>query len=111
MPCFPAPRSPGGWRLSHLAQTIHYLMRAILLSLASVGFGLAWLFCSLDRFRSSKGTTAWLIFPNSSPESAPERPSPAEFEERHQSCTADRPQHQPQPRTIDSLIRNRGVRV
>jgi hypothetical protein len=74
-------------------------MRALLLSLASVGIGLAWLCCSLDRFRSSKSTTAWIIFPNSSSQSTPEHPCPVALDEERD------------PRTIDSLIRNRGMRA
>ncbi len=93
-------RTAVSWRLAfvHAAQMFHYLMRALLLSLASVGFGFAWLCCSSDHFRSSKSTTAWIIFPNSSPQFTPEHPCPVALEERD-------------PRTIDSLIRNRGVRA
>lgn len=106
-------RTAVSWRLAfmHGAQAFHYLMRALLLSLASVGFALTWLCCSLDRFRSSKNPTAWIIspFPKASSQPVPEPPRPIVLEERNQPCTPE--MVQVHPRTIDSLLRGRGMRA
>jgi hypothetical protein len=104
-------RTAASWRLAfvHAARTLHFLMRAALLSLASLGYGFTWLCCSLDRFRSRKNATAWIIFPSSSPQPAAERPCPVVLEERYQPCAPERVLCQ--PRAIGGLIRDRGVRA
>jgi hypothetical protein len=96
-------RTGDSWRLAfvHASKLLHYLTRALLLSAASASLVLAHLFCWLDRFRSSRGATAWLIRPNSNPippaPPASGRQRPVEFSGRPYL----------QPRTIDSLIRNK----
>jgi len=84
----------------HAARTVHFLTRALLMSLALAGLTFAWLCCWLDRFRSSGDATGWII---------PVKAA-APFPDRHpQTVLAER--HQGQPRTIDSLIRDKEVRV
>jgi hypothetical protein len=85
----------------HAGKMVHFLTRALLLSLALASLSLAWLCCWLDRFRCSGDATGWII---------PVKPAAAPLPERHcPTVLAER--LQPQPRTIDSLIRNKGVRV
>jgi hypothetical protein len=69
-------------------------------SLALAGLTLARLCCWLDRLRSRGDATGWII---------PVKAA-APLRERHpQTLLAER--HQSQPRTIDSLIRDKEVRV
>ncbi len=90
------------WRLVfvHAGKVVHFLTRALLMSLALTGLTLAWLCCWLDRFRSSGDATGWII-PVKAAAPLPERHATVVLAERHQS----------QPRTIDSLIQEKGVRV
>lgn len=91
-------RTADSWRLAfvHAGKLLHFLTRALLMTLASASLALAWLCCWIDRFRSNKGT-AWLI--SVTPTTAPATGEPL--------IRADR-LAPPQPRTIDSLIRSRG---
>jgi hypothetical protein len=95
------------WQLAfvHAGKMLHFLTGALLLSLASAGLGFAWLCCWLDRFRSSKGATGWIISARQTtqPDSEPHRP--VAVAERLQPFALERAQS----RTIDSLIR--GARV
>ena len=92
-------RAAVSWRLAfvHAGKTLHFLTRALLMSLASFGSALSWLCCWLDHFGSSKVPTAWLIRPASPSATAPESPSHVVLMERPART----------PRTIDSLIRSR----
>ena len=92
----------------HAARVIHYLTRAILLSLASVALGFAWLCCWLDRFRSNRGA-AWITPARASDAPSPKRHVPVALDDKYPVRVAERSQQE--PRTIDSLIRSRGVRV
>jgi len=101
-------RTSASWRLAFMyaGQTVHFLIRAVFLSLASVGLVLAWLCCWLDRFRSSRAATAWII----------PLKAPAQSSGRHGSISLmqnpqPRTEEKPKPRTIDGLIRNKGIRV
>jgi len=95
-------RSLASWRLVfvHAGKMVHFLTRALLMSLALAALALAWLCCWLDRFRSSGDATGWII-PVKAAASLPERYPTAVLAERHQG----------QPRTIDSLIQEKEVRV
>jgi hypothetical protein len=88
-------RTQASWRLVfvHAGRMVHFL--------ALGGLGLAWLCCWLDRFRSRRDATGWIIPLKQMAAPIPRRPCLAVLAERYQ----------PQPRTIDSLIRNKGVRV
>jgi hypothetical protein len=92
-------RTADSWRLVfvHAGKLLHFLMRALLMTLASAGLALAWLCCWVDRYRSGKGA-AWLIPVTSEPAYASGRPL----------MRADRLDLDPEPRTIDSLIRTKG---
>jgi hypothetical protein len=94
------------WQLAfvHAGKTLHHLTSALLMSLASAGLGMAWLCCWIERFCSSKHATSWIISPHS---------APLDSTAREVTIGADKLQPfamgKPQPRTIDSLIRNKGA--
>jgi len=104
-------RTVASWKLSlvYSGKMLHYLTRAVLLSLASAGMGFAWCCCWLDQFRSTSSTAAWLIPGRAAVLADPERHSTVMLAERYQSRGSGRPTVA--PRTIDSLIRNKGVRA
>jgi hypothetical protein len=97
------------WRLAfnHAGLMLHFLTRALLLSLASAGLVFAYLCCWLDRMRSNSKATEWIISPKSAEPPEPELHRPSVTGERLQPVSLERNQ----PRTIDSLIRNKEVRV
>ena len=110
-------RTAASWRLafSYAGKTLHFLTRALLLSLASTGLGWAWLCCWLERFSSSKATTAWIIPATASasgrnrqPVVLADRNSPQHVS---QHLSQHLPQHLSQPRTIDSLIRSKEAHI
>jgi hypothetical protein len=96
-------RTMVSWQLAfvHLGKTLHFLMRALLLTVALVGCMVAWLCCWLDRFRSSRDAGAWIIPVRLERVPLVELDRPERFAERGQA----------QPRTIDRLIQAKGVRV
>jgi hypothetical protein len=133
-------RTGDSWRLSfvHACKLLHYLTRALLLSVASASLGLAWFCCWIDRFRSSRDSTAWLIHPDPNPNNSAAR-APDTYEPAARANEAYAPAagsretalpHEPaasknwrqqrpvevaarpylQPRTIDSLIRSKAPR-
>jgi len=55
-------RTTNSWRLTfvHAAKFVHFLTRALLMTTASAGIGLAGLCCWIDRFRSSK-ENSWMM--------------------------------------------------
>lgn len=96
-------RAMVSWQLAivHLGKMVHFLMRALLLTVALVGCTVAWLCCWLDRFRSSRDAGAWIIPVRL--EGVPLR----ELDRAERSAGRE----QPQARTIDSLIQAKGARV
>jgi len=122
-------RTLASWRLAfdHAGQMLNFLTRAVLLSLASASVGLAFLFCWVDRFRSSKAAE-WVIPGRAvapgkmvtsersaaigrmaAPMPKTERRRPVAVAERYPVPKQDRTHHQ--PRTIDSMIRSKGARL
>lgn len=99
-------RTVVSWRLAicYAFRTLHYGFRAALFSLASAGLGFAWLCCWLDRVRCSR-KNSWMV-----PGSAVRLHQVEEqyTAAQHRGHTAVR--YQMQPRTIDSMMRNRGAR-
>lgn len=105
-------RTGVAWRHTflHSSKMLHHLMRALLYSVASAGVVLACICCWLDDFRS--GSTQWII-----PGKALAQPNPdiiepqsnALFPQIEQPRIAKK--HRPQLCTIDSLIRNKNVRM
>lgn len=100
-------RSVISWKLAfvYAGKMLHHLTSAILMTLASAGLGFAWLCCWLDRFRSGKQATSWILSARPAARPAAELRSPDATAERMQPITLGRTQ----PRTIDSLIRNKGA--
>ena len=94
------------WQLAfvHAGKMLHHLTSALLMSLASAGLGMAWLCCWLERFCSGKRATSWIISPHAAPLNSSDRVATTGVE-RLQPFAMGRPQ----PRTIDSLIRNKGA--
>ena len=97
-------RTGVSWRLCfvHAGKLLHYLTRALLMSLASAAMAVAWLFCWLDRFNSSKSPNSWMlpILP-SMPKDCEQYETPAGM------IRADRRA----AFTIDSMIRGKAARL
>jgi hypothetical protein len=92
----------------YAAKMLHYLIRALLLSVACAGLVLAWLCCWIDRFRSGKSATSWIISTQlSRKKTETERCGPVAVAEAYQPLKLN----VNQPRTIDSMIRNKERRV
>jgi hypothetical protein len=103
-------RTVASWRLAFMyaGQSVHFLIRAVLLSFASLGLVFARLCCWADRVRSSRSATEWII-PIKMPDQSSESRRPIVMLERPSSRAEQ--EYQPQPRTIDDLIRNKEARV
>lgn len=95
------------WQLAfvYAGKMLHHLTSAVLMSLASAGLGFAWLCCWLDRVRAGKRATSWIISAHPASRRDSEERPPVAAVERVQPFMQGRNQ----PRTIDSLIRNKGV--
>jgi hypothetical protein len=110
-------RTAASWRLAflHAGKMLHFLTRALLLSLASMGLGWAWLCCWLEHFASSKATTAWIIPATGSASGRNRRPvvlaDRNSLQHVTQHLSQHVSQHVSQPRTIDSLIRSKEAHV
>jgi hypothetical protein len=96
------------WQLvfSHASKMLRHLKSALLMTLASAGVGFAWFCCWLDRFLSGNGSS-WIISARPAQREAAERLRPEVVAEKLQPVAMGRTQ----PRTIDSLIRNKGAGI
>lgn len=96
------------WQLvfSHASKMLRHLKSALLMTLASAGVGLAWFCCWLDRYLSGSGTS-WIISARQAERKAAESRHPETASEKLQPIAMGRTQ----PRTIDSLIRNKEAGV
>jgi len=96
-------RTLNSWQLTavYSGKMLHFLTRALLLTLASAGMGFAWLCCWLDRFRCGNSAGSWMIPGRMATMQDTERRCP----ETHSPRIAARYQ----PRTIDGMIRSRSA--
>ncbi len=81
---------------------LRHLKSALLMTLASAGVGFAWFCCWLDRFLSGRGSS-WIISARPARREAAGSLRREAAYEKLQPIAIGRTQ----PRTIDSLIRNR----